>query len=405
MARPPRALQKTGRTTHYLSFGPAWDPVSEAMTGLYLHTPFCQQKCIYCDFFSAPPRGDQLANWHLLLQKNLELIAHSRTPVLDTIFFGGGTPSLLSPAQIDAILGCCRSHFDLTPAAELSLEANPATLDAEKLRGYRTAGINRLSIGIQSFDDRILRFLGRRHDATGARRDIVEARAAGFDNISLDLIFALPGQTPDELDSQLDQLLELQPDHVGIYGLSIEEGTPLAQQIARGEVSTVTDETYAALYLRLAQRLTGAGFEHYEVSNFARPGKRCRHNLGYWRRQPCLAVGSGAHGFDAQGFGRRYSVCADLDRYREQLEAGVCPEETLEVFDRQQAMAETLYLGLRTSDGVDCDTFRQHFGVPPEAAFPDAFRRLESRLQRHGNRWFFPRENWLLYDHLISAFL
>ena len=375
------------------------------MTGLYLHTPFCQRKCSYCDFFSAPPAGTELEDWHRLMEQNLRLIARRESPPLETIFFGGGTPSLLSVEQLDTILTCCREHFPLAAGAEISLEANPATLDPAKLQGYRAAGINRLSLGIQSFDDGMLRLLGRLHSAADAHRAFAAARAANFDSISVDLIFALPGQNLDDLDQQLDQLISLAPDHIGIYGLTIEAGTSLARRVARGEVEQVDDDTYAASYLHLAQRLTAAGFEHYEISNFARPGHRCRHNQGYWRRQPCLAAGAGAHGFNAEGFGSRYAIPEDLDRYRQRLLAKEIPEEILENFDRLGAMSETLYLALRTRDGLDVGAFTESFGTTPQQTFPQAFERIASFLEQRKGSLSLTTEGWLIYDHLISHFL
>lgn len=375
------------------------------MSGLYLHIPFCRKKCHYCDFFSAPPEGNQLANWHLLLQRNLQLIAKKHPPRIETIFFGGGTPSLLSPAQIDKILNCCRNLLPLSPDLEISLEANPGTLNAESLDGYLAAGINRLSLGIQSFDDKSLQRLGRRHNARDAIQSLETARSAGFTNISVDLIFALPGQTIGAIEEEVAQLITLAPDHIGIYGLTIEAGTTMEQLVNSGELLETDEDLYAESYLLLDRQLTAAGFEHYEISNFAQPGFRCKHNLAYWQRKTCLAAGAGAHGFDANGYGRRYAIPADLSHYSEQLDICQDPARSLEKFNRQQAMAETLYLALRTSYGVDGNTFTQNFGISPEDAFPDAFKSLATQLKRKNGRWFFTPEDWLLYDHLISHFL
>jgi len=375
------------------------------MAGLYLHTPFCAQKCHYCDFFSAPPSGDQLATWHRLLQRNLELIADRQTPEIETVFFGGGTPSLLSPAQIGSILDCCRRLFPLSPDVEISLEANPGTLTAFSLEEYLTAGINRLSLGIQSFDDRALQRLGRRHSAEEARQAFGLARDIGFTNISVDLMFALPGQTSSDLEQEVAHLLELSPEHVGIYGLSIEPDTPLKQLLDRAQITEIDEESYAQYYLLLNRLLSGAGYEHYEISNYARPDFRCRHNLAYWQRKTCLAAGAGAHGFDARAYGIRSAVPADLLHYQQQLDAGRNPAAPLEVFNRKHAMAETLYLALRTSDGIDRAAFAQKFGIALENAFPDALDALASQLQLKDDHYYFSVEGWLLYDHLISHFL
>ncbi len=375
------------------------------MAGLYLHTPFCRQKCHYCDFFSAPPTGTDLENWHLHLNRNLELIALDQPSSLDSIFFGGGTPSLLTPRQIESILACCNDLFDVHKDAEISIEANPGTLDVRSLQAYLEAGINRLSLGIQSFDDNFLQLLGRKHSAEEAKTTFALARDLGYANISLDLIFALPGQSLSELTQDVEALLELSPDHVGVYGLSIEEGTLFAQWAQSGRLNEADEDSYAESYLLLDRLLESAGYEHYEISNFARPGFRCKHNQTYWQRRTCLAAGAGAHGFDARGFGHRTAIPADLTRYYQRLEAGFDPAEPLETFNKQQAMAETIYLALRTRDGICRSAFAQRFGLLPEEAFPKAFLALKSQLQREKDRWFFPVESWLLYDHLVSHFL
>ncbi len=377
----------------------------EQTAGLYLHTPFCSQKCHYCDFFSAPPVGDQLASWHLQLQRNLKIIAEEQTPEIETIFFGGGTPSLLSPTQIIDILDECRNLFPVSATAEISLEANPATLTVSCLEGYLAAGINRLSLGIQSFDDQTLRLLGRKHTAEVAKQAFTLARNIGFSNISVDLIFALPGQKTADLEQDVEQLLELSPDHVGIYGLSIEAETPLERMIKAGQISEVDEEFYAKSYLLLNRLLTDAGYEHYEISNFARPDSRCLHNQAYWQRKTCLAAGAGAHGFDARAHGKRTAITTNLKHYQQQLNARQNPAGLLEEFDLHQAMAETLYLALRTSDGINRAVFKQKFGASLEEAFPQALDHLRSHLQQKDDRYFFTVESWLLYDHLISHFL
>jgi oxygen-independent coproporphyrinogen-3 oxidase len=370
------------------------------MAGLYIHVPFCTQKCSYCDFFSAPPAGDQLKNWHLLLQRNLELVAPVPAAGLETIFFGGGTPSLLSPAQVRHVVQSSRSLFEVAAEAEISLEANPCSLSANTLEGYLAAGVNRLSLGIQSFDDQALHLLGRKHNAAQAREVFQLARAVGFANISVDLIFALPQQGIAALHREIEQLLDLAPDHIGIYGLSVETGTPLERLVQQGRLAEIDEETYAAGYLYLSRSLVAAGYQHYEISNFARPGRRCRHNQSYWQRKPCLAVGAGAHAYLPNNYGRRTAIPRDIGRYQRQLAAGTNPAELLEEFDRQQAMAETLYLALRTSDGLERAGFLETFGCSPAA-----FQALKAELHFRQGRYFFGPEQWLIYDHLISHFL
>ena len=375
------------------------------MSSLYLHIPFCRSKCFYCDFYSQVGSSEQLSGYVELLLTDLRRLAQ-RSPQagFKTIFFGGGTPSLLSAVQVAVLLRQIEQDFGLAADCEISLEANPGTLDAEKLQGYRAAGVNRLSLGVQTFSADRLQQLGRSHAAQEARQSAKMARAAGFDNLNLDLMFSLPGQTSAQLQDDLQALLELQPQHLSLYGLSFEPETVLTDRLRRGELTENCDEVYADQYRLLHRWLTTAGFEHYEISNFAQPGHRCQHNQVYWRRQTCLAVGSGAHSFLADGWGERWQR-PELADYQVKLTAGGNPGELLERFDRQGAMAESLYLALRTRDGQSRATFHQQFGEFPEAAFPDAFAQLGERLRLHNDHWRFDLDGWLLYDHLISAFL
>jgi oxygen-independent coproporphyrinogen-3 oxidase len=341
----------------------------------------------------------------LLRELNLPRQQQPEAAPLETIFFGGGTPSLLSAEQVGELLAQLKSKFIVPADCEISLEANPGTLTAEKLAAYRSVGVNRLSLGVQSLCDEQLRSLGRIHSKTEVRQAVSMARAAGFSNLSLDLIFALPNQTLEQLKEDVLQVLELEPEHLSIYGLSFEPGTPLHDLLQAGELVEADEQFYADSYLLIDQLLTAGGFEHYEISNFARPGYRCRHNQNYWQRRSCYTLGCGAHSFSAAGWGERCQVPADLGRYRRLLLAGKEVAERLETFSRQAAMAETIYLALRTRDGLCREQFREAFGDYPENEFSDAFGRCQPPLQRRGDRWCFSPQDWLLYDHLISHFL
>ena len=380
---------------------------STEMSSLYLHIPFCSRKCPYCDFFSQVGSPQQLDEYVNLLCQHLEFLfkSNSKIPPLMTLFFGGGTPSLLTADQVGLILNLIRRRIGICADAEISLEANPGTLDPDKLGGYRLAGVNRLSLGVQSLRDDQLRLLGRIHTAEQALAAISQARAVGFDNLNLDLMFNLPGQNCRGLIEELEQLLALQPEHLSLYGLSFEEGTEFAQRLQAGKLKSLDEEEAAAQYRLLHERMQGAGFEHYEISNFARPGFRCRHNQIYWQRRGCLAAGCGAHSFMAADFGSRWAVPADLESFRRRLCQGEDPADRLETFDRRGAMAETIYLALRTADGLSRLDFHGRFGEFPESAFPKAFRRLGDRLSLEKDHWRFDLTGWLLFNHLISQFL
>jgi oxygen-independent coproporphyrinogen-3 oxidase len=377
------------------------------MPGLYLHIPYCRSKCPYCDFFSLAAAPLPIADYAGLLVRHLDLAARRGDwpEPFEAVFFGGGTPSLLAPAAVARLLADIRVRFGLAAGAEISLEANPGTVTPETLAGYRAAGINRLSFGVQSFSAEQLRRLGRIHSPAEAVTAVGWARAAGFDNIGIDLMFALPGQREADLAEELDQALKLAPDHLSCYGLSVEEQTPFYHLHRRGGLELPDEERYAVLFRALHGRLTQAGYAHYEISNYARPGRQCRHNLGYWQRLAYLGVGAGAHSYLDVAWGERQAVPPDLSRYAECLARGEDPAQTLETFDRRGAMAETLYLGLRTAAGVNNEPFRQRFGLGVAEAFPEAIEKAGRHLRLKDGNWIFDLDGWLLYDHLITPFL
>ncbi len=374
------------------------------MLGFYLHIPFCLRKCPYCDFFSVPHLGTMVTDYVQWLIDDMRQATDRWPGPVSTLFFGGGTPSLLAPSDVARLLKEVNRLYGLTSDVEITLEANPGTLDPGKLAGYRMAGVNRLSIGLQSLDETRLKLLGRLHDVATGLQAVQDARAAGFDNISCDLMFAVPGQTKEDLLADLDRLLLLEPEHVAVYGLTVEDGTPFATLQASNELTLPDEDAYVAAYRLLHDRLTAAGYDHYEVSNFARPGKRCQHNQRYWQRQAVLGVGAGAHSYRADGWGSRWAVPNDLDGYRADLQAGRDPSHLIENFDRQTAMIETLYLGLRTLKGVDDAAFAEQFGCRVDEAFAQAVERCRPQLQKVDGHWRFDLDGWLLFDSLILNF-
>ena len=377
------------------------------MGSIYIHIPFCASKCRYCDFFSSVGTKEQLDQYVDLLLLQLDLIASNNKPVnpCATIFFGGGTPSLLQPPQIARILEQIEQTIGIDARAEISLEANPGTVNQQQLTAYRELGINRLSLGIQSLNIDNLKFLGRTHSVKDSYAAIEAARAAGFNNLSLDYIFALPEQSLAALQQELTTLLRLAPEHISIYGLTIEPGTELGALYERGKLTVCDENIYADQYDLIHQCLTNADFNHYEISNFARPGMNCRHNQGYWQRKECIAIGAGGHSFYAKGEGERWFNRTDLNHYKKQLNQGNNPAELIEIFNRNSAMKEYAYLALRTNRGIDRATFQQKFALYPEEFFQAAIEKCGKYLQTDGKRYWFNLEGWKIYDHLISYFL
>jgi len=380
------------------------------MSSLYLHIPFCQQKCPYCDFFSQQGSLQDISEYVELLLRHLTLFQENNPDKLfplETVFFGGGTPSLLSGDQLEKILLKIEEIFTLGSGIEVTLEANPGTVTTALLKRYRSAGVNRLSFGVQSLNNRNLQVLGRIHTAEEAVSGIESARAAGFDNVSLDLMFGLPDQTNSDLEREVTGLLEFSPEHVSLYGLSFEEGTDFYRQLQAGMLSECEEDRYAQQYELIHAILTDAGFDHYEISNFSQPGRECLHNKNYWRRRTSLGLGAGAHSFDATGWGERWYIPPDIESYRSMLMNGKDPLELLEKYDRNGAMRETVYLALRTEEGLDPVSFRNLFDHSFDEVFAGALKKTESYLETDEKTGCYRLNlsGWLIYDHLISHFL
>ncbi len=349
---------------------------------LYIHIPFCHKKCHYCDFNSFAGMMGWRRRYVRALTREIALVgeaarlANGMRRRCRTIFFGGGTPSLLPPADIAAILAATHAAFAVDVAAEVTLEANPATLERGPLPDMRAAGINRLSMGAQSFDADLLRWMGRIHSPEEIISATEAARAAGFDNINLDFIFALPDQTMDQWQSTLDRAVALAPDHLSLYSLIVEPETPLFDWVEAGTVIPASEDCSADMYEYAQARLAGTAYEQYEISNWARPGKACQHNLTYWRNLPYLAVGAGAH---ASFGGRRFSNAKPLAEYIDGVSAYQPTAATLglvggpvvesETISHALEMGQTAMLALRLHEGLDLTLFACRFGVE----FADVF--------------------------------
>lgn len=309
--------------------------------GIYVHVPFCRTRCRYCDFYRVGENQERMASFLTALQREIAGESDFHGSRVDTIFLGGGTPSLLTPEQVAGVLEQLGRHFQIAPEAEVSLEANPSDLDRGRLEEYRRAGVNRLSLGVQSFVDRELALLGRRHDGAHAARCLGWAREAGFDNVSLDLMLALPGQTRASLRRTTAQAVTLAPDHLSAYLLEVHSGSEIDGLRRRRPGLFPGVEAERRAYLFLAETLEEAGYRQYEISNFCRPGCECRHNLKYWRREDYLGLGPSAHSCVG---GRRWRRPADLPRY---LVDPLASEEL-----ETDAAEERFFLGLRLAEGL-----------------------------------------------------
>ncbi|MEJ1239148.1 radical SAM family heme chaperone HemW [Chryseolinea sp. T2] len=343
------------------------------MAGIYIHIPFCRQACFYCDFhFSTNlrPREDMVKaiGHELSLRKD-----YLKGSAIQTVYFGGGTPSLLSRQELEHIFSQLHQNFAIDSDAEITLEANPDDLSDDALTLYKGIGINRLSIGIQSFDDAVLKSLNRAHNGMAARSGVMRAQDKGFNNISIDLIYAIPQQDIDRWAENVGEAIRLQPQHISSYSLTIEEKTMFGKWAKQGKFKTADDDVAAGEHERLVDLLNAAGFEHYEVSNFARPGYRSRHNTSYWLGKHYLGIGPGAHSFDTNT--RQFNV-SDNRKYISSLQRDEIPS-TIETLSAQDKLNEYLMISLRTSWGVDLARVRHQFCVNLSEDRKDYIRNLE----------------------------
>ena len=354
--------------------------------GLYAHIPYCVKKCAYCDFVSAPAGKNaraQMADYAAALRAEILREApplRARWGDVRTVYLGGGTPTTLPAALLTQILATI--HEAAGTPHECTVEANPGTVDEAYLVRLRTAGANRLSLGVQSFDDRLLHAIGRIHTADEARAAVRAARRAGFTNISLDLMYALPTQTLDDLRASVSEALALAPAHISVYGLIVEEGTPFAAAQAAGRLALPDEDAAEEMYDYLMAELPAHGYRRYEISNFAREGCESRHNVGYWRNVPYLGVGAAAHGYiDDVRWGNE----PDTENYIHAIRAGA-PVRTPEDAERTQenAMEEYAFLALRTAEGIDAADFYRTFGIDIDCVYRAVIEHYEAQglLQR-----------------------
>lgn len=367
------------------------------MAGVYIHIPFCKRLCAYCDFYKSV-RLSYLEEVVAAMHRELsERRGYLRDQRIETLYFGGGTPSLLSVEQLAGLKRRVEELFDCSHLGEVTLEANPDDLTAPYLEGLRKAGFNRLSIGVQSFDDEELRWMNRRHTAQRAEEAVREARAAGFENLTLDLIFGVPGFGEEVLRRNLERVLALEPEHISAYHLTIEPDTALGRKEARGELCAVEESISEREYALVHETLTRAGYDHYEISNYARPGFRARHNSAYWQGREYLGIGPAAHSFD--GRSRRWS----LDTVESYASGGEFRFEQ-ELLTERDRLNEYLMTHLRTAEGISFREMGEQFG-------PEAVVRIEKEaeplllqglLSSTPEGLKIPAERFLLSDHLIG---
>lgn len=373
--------------------------------GLYLHIPYCLHKCGYCDFNSHNINEAEMESYVRALLMEMDQAAKSaKDRRVSTIFFGGGTPTTLPFADLARILEACHRHFQVDPAAEITCEANPATIPQADLKQLREAGFNRLSIGVQSFDPNELKRLERVHSVDEVYLTVERARQAGFDNLSLDLMFALPGQTVERWQDNLQKAIDLQPDHISAYNLTIEPDTVFYKQQSQGQLTMPPDDFQRELFEITIDTLTGAGYEHYEISNYAKPGKQSLHNLNYWVNGEYIGLGAGA---SSTFKGNRYKNTNLPARYIAQINDTRTAVASRETPDRRQRMGEAVMLGLRLKTGLSLFQFKNQFGISFQEAFGETVERLKKMelLEISDGQVALTREGLFLADSVIVEFI
>ena len=395
------------------------------LAGVYLHIPFCKSRCSYCDFATDVYRNNDAVERYVdtvcveikefLPQMNADVadkdvasdLRSPRSSVayfssdIDTIYFGGGTPSLLAPNQVEKILSAVDSTFSVASSPEVTMEMNPATVTLEKLKDYKSLGVNRASFGVQTFDDTELKRLARGHNADDARTTFRLLRESGFDNISFDLIAGLPRQTLADWERNLDEALALQPEHLSLYLLEIHEGTPLATQVSDGRQPMPDEDLAAEMYELMLAKVTAAGYEQYEISNFAKPGFESKHNTKYWRLEPVYGYGVSAHSFDGY---QRYANEHDTAKYVERIE-GFAGAEVMR--ERIDAASEFVFLRLRLNCGIDLADYKARFGADLEEKYSAELRELRDAglIEISETNFHLTRKGMLFSNEVFRVFV
>jgi oxygen-independent coproporphyrinogen-3 oxidase len=372
------------------------------MLGLYLHIPFCASICNYCNFNRGLVEPGLQQRYLEALEREIRLTG--RGEPADTIFFGGGTPSVLEPAEIGRLITACRDSFDLVPDAEITMETNPETSSASRMEAFRAAGVTRVSVGVQSFRDAELKRLGRLHSADRARDAVCEARNAGFDNVSLDLMMWLPAQSPADWKESVEGLIGVAPDHASLYLLELYPNAPLREDMARAGWSLAPDEDAAEMYLWSMERLDVAGYRQYEISNVARPGREARHNLKYWQDGEWYGLGCGAH--STRG-GVRWRNVAGTEDYVGRIMSGRSPISDRREMSADEQLEDALFTGLRLADGLDLPALEARYGVDVWARYGGGLQPFvdERLLVREGSRLRLTRSGMLVANEIMAVFV
>ena len=373
--------------------------------GIYIHIPFCRSKCNYCHFVSIPFHEETAERYRRCILSEMHSVSScAETEEVNSIYFGGGTPSVVPAEHISDILRACKRQFRVSEDCEISLEANPGAITAEQAAVLGRAGINRISLGAQSFVDRELSSIGRLHSSEMILQSGNQLREMGFENLNLDLLLGIPGQTRENWRYSLQKAVDLSVLHISVYMLDLDEPCKLRDLVADGLVQVPEEDLISELYLETISFLSGCGYVHYEISNFSRPGYSCRHNLKYWRREPVCGLGVGSHSFNRHS---RYENRADLEGYFNSIEHGLSPICRRNAIGNSQALQETLFLGLRLTDGVDWRQLQRIYGADELSRYESCLREFSAKgwVEWEDNVVRLTPEGMLLSNEIFQLFV
>jgi len=367
--------------------------------GIYIHIPFCTVKCLYCDFYSITEREDSIQRFINAITKEIETCnADVSKWAIDTIFIGGGTPSLLNGTQIEKIISALSKKYDLSNLVEFTIEVNPGEAPIEHLKLYKDFGINRLSIGVQSLQPELLKFLTRIHDRKKVFQTYNNARDIGYDNINIDLIHSIPGQTLKLWKSDLEEILKLKPEHISAYSLTVEKGTELFGMVKKKIVLMPKEEINAKFFENTIEKLTSNGYSLYEISNFSKPGLKCKHNIHYWNIEPYLGFGPSAHSFDSK---YRWNNTKSLDTYLKNIESNRPIKSNVELLSKINKLNETIGFGLRMSSGINLNKFPKEYRNRLENRLLSANQKFKNCLKKKNHRVSLSNKGFLFADEII----
>ena len=349
------------------------------MLGLYIHVPFCVQKCNYCDFNSFKIKGNDKKEYLNAIEKEMKLYSDEfKNKQFDSVFFGGGTPSILNIEELKRLVGSVFKNFNIKETAEVSMECNPGTINKEKLIHMKELGINRLSIGLQAIQNHHLKYIGRIHSYEEFENNYVEAKEVGFDNINIDLMYALPNHKKEEWKESLDKIISLNPSHISAYSLILEEGTKLHEMYDNEEFSLLDEDTDIEMYNYTINKLKENGYNQYEISNYSKEYKECKHNIIYWKCDNYLGLGPGASGYIGD---IRYNNISDLNEYNHKISQNIKPIEEETILSEKDKIEEFIFMGLRMNEGISLKVFKERFNISIEDIYKEPIEKLiDSKL-------------------------